>query len=136
MNAAQRKGILGASALVLLAFGGGKFWSDRKAQRFASATAREKGWILIEQYGCTECHQDNNSFRAPLLKDLVGRTIRLQDGRERQADEEYVKKSIMDPKAEVRQGYQPIMPSYEGRIGADELAFIVAALRPESLQKP
>jgi cytochrome c oxidase subunit 2 len=42
------------------------------------------------------------------------------------ADERYVRDSILNPKNEVAAGYAPVMPTFAGQIGEDDLAKLVA----------
>src|SRR5436305_8189970 len=54
------------------------------------------------------------SGRAPSLETLYNRPVRLQDGRTVIADENYLRESILNPRAKVVAGYEPIMPTFQG----------------------
>jgi cytochrome c oxidase subunit II len=59
--------------------------------------------------------------------------VQLQDGRTVLADENYLRESILSPRAKVVAGYEPIMPAFQGVIPEDELLELLAfikALRP------
>ena len=100
----------------------------RQQAAYAAATPPERGWMLIDSRGCTDCHQADSSYRAPLLRGLIGRTVKLADGRTLIADAAYVRRSLLEPKREISAGYQGVMPTYEGRLSDEELDEIVAAL--------
>lgn len=101
-----------------------------KAERLASSTVAERGWVLIEDNGCTSCHQNGSSFRAPILENLYGSKVTLMDGTEHVVDDAYVRESLLEPKAKVSAGYQGIMPSYKGLLTDEEIALITEALKP------
>ena len=63
--------------------------------------------------------------------------MRLQDGGTVIADENYLRESILNPRAKIAAGYEPIMPTYQG-MKEDELLELLAfikALRPGDTPK-
>ena len=44
-------------------------------------------------------------------------------------DENYVRESILVPKAKVVAGFQPVMPSYKGQLSDDDLDSLVAYIK-------
>ena len=69
---------------------------------------------LFLEKGCRACHSiDGTPGVGPTFKGLFGKTVTvLTDGKERTmvADETYLKKSILEPGADVVKGFPPIMP--------------------------
>ncbi len=69
---------------------------------------------LLQDKGCIACHTiDGMEKVGPTFKGLYGRKVFvITAGKEREiiADDEYIKRSIKDPKADVVKGFQPIMP--------------------------
>jgi cytochrome c oxidase subunit 2 len=57
--------------------------------------------------------------------------IVLTDGKERKlvADEAYLRKSILEPNADVVKGFPPIMPSQEGLLTDQEIDALVSYLK-------
>jgi cytochrome c oxidase subunit 2 len=88
-----------------------------------------RGFELFRRYGCSGCHAAGASVHAPDLNGLLGRTVHLQDGRSLVADENYVRDSILLPKKDVVAGFAPIMPSFAGQIGEEDLMAIIEYLR-------
>jgi len=88
-----------------------------------------RGFALFRQYGCSGCHAAGSSVHAPDLTNLLGRRVHLQDGREITADEAYVRDSIYLPRKDVVAGYEPIMPSFAGQIGEEDLLAIIEYIR-------
>jgi cytochrome c oxidase subunit 2 len=65
----------------------------------------------------------------PTFKGLYGRTVELEDGSTVVADEEYIRRSIEDPSAQVVQGYPDAMPSHD--LSDDEVDALILFLREE-----
>lgn len=88
-----------------------------------------RGFELFRRYGCSGCHDPRSSVHAPDLNGLLGRTVHLADGRSLVADENYVRDAILLPKKDVVAGFEPIMPSFAGQIGEEDLMAIIEYLR-------
>jgi cytochrome c oxidase subunit 2 len=81
---------------------------------------------VFEGQGCTGCHSlDGSEMVGPSLKNIWHRELEVveADGKKRQvvADEAYLRRAILEPGAEVVEGYDDIMPPYEGLVSDDEL---------------
>lgn len=88
-----------------------------------------QGAVLFRRFGCSGCHDPRSTVHAPDLNDLYGRTVPLADGSQVRADDRYLHDSIMLPKSQIAAGYAPIMPSYQGRIGEDNVLALLAYLK-------
>lgn len=125
--------MLVSGVIVIVLLGVGYVWKKQQFEAaYAAASPYEKGWMLIEDRGCTACHQSENSFRAPILKNLIGQSVQLADGRRVTVDAAYVRRALIAPKEEVSAGYQPVMPSYAEQLSEEEIDAIIAALAPAS----
>src|SRR5262249_24448880 len=71
-----------------------------------------QGGRLFQQLGCNGCHRSDSLARAPMLEGLYGRPVRLQDGSQVIADDAYLRNSVLNPSAQVVDGWQPIMPPF------------------------
>jgi len=99
----------------------------------AGATLQAKGQSLAQSKGCTACHSvDGSPGVGPSWKGLYGKQETLADGSVVAANEEYLKKSIRDPSAQVVKGYPPIMPKME--FSDEEIAAFLAYI--ESMKAP
>jgi len=87
------------------------------------------GQALFEAKACNSCHRPDTAARAPILDDLYGREVVLNDGRTITADEGYLRESIMDPASKIVAGYQPIMPTYRGQLSEEEILELLSHLR-------
>jgi cytochrome c oxidase subunit 2 len=101
-------------------------------------TLAAQGKDLFRRYGCSGCHEAGGTVRAPRLEGVFGSPVPLSDGSVVIADERYVRDSILDPKAQVAAGYAPVMPTFAGQIGEDDLAKLVAyveSIGPEQARR-
>ncbi len=87
-------------------------WYGAKA---APAKGAEEGLKLLQSKGCLGCHTTDGTKKVgPTYKGLYGSMVTvITDGKERtiRADEEYIRRSVLDPKADIVKGYPPIMPT-------------------------
>jgi cytochrome c oxidase subunit II len=83
------------------------------------------GAALFVSKACVTCHRPDTAARAPILVGLFGRKVALQDGRSIVADETYIRESILNPQAKIVAGYQPIMPTFQGQVGEEELLQLI-----------
>ena len=100
------------------------------------AEAAEKemdGMGLLQAKGCKGCHSlDGSRLVGPTFKGLFGqKRLVVTEGAEREvaADEDYLRKSILDPNADVVKDYPAIMPSQQGRVTEEELEQIIKVLK-------
>jgi cytochrome c oxidase subunit 2 len=93
---------------------------DRWLGERAEGSLAFQGRNLFLKFECTSCH-GRETQRAPILEDLYGRKVPLRDGRTVVADDGYIRESILDPRAKIVQGWEPIMPTFKGQL-ADENA--------------
>jgi cytochrome c oxidase subunit 2 len=86
----------------------------------------ERGRNLATTLGCLRCHSiDGEKHIGPSWLDLYRREEKLTDGQQVVVDEAYLTESMMDPRARVVAGFDPVMPSFRGRIeGADTAALV------------
>lgn len=101
-------------------------WLSNGTQNIPVVRAGEN---LFRSLGCSGCHSPGASVRAPLLDGVYGNPVPLQDGRVVQADEQYLRDCLLIPQAQVVAGYDPVMPSFSGRISEDQLFELVTYIK-------
>jgi len=78
------------------------------------AASKDKGRQVLEGKGCLGCHSTDGTAKiGPTFKGLYDSKVTvLTNGQERtiEADEDYLRRSIKDPKADLVKGYPGIMP--------------------------
>lgn len=92
-------------------------------------TMAAQGAARFRQYGCSGCHGANASVHAPTLDGLFGKPVQLEGGGVVVADERYIHDSVMLPRKEITAGYVPIMPSFQGQIGEEDLLDIIEYIK-------
>jgi cytochrome c oxidase subunit II len=95
----------------------------------ASETPAAAGAKLFQDFACSSCHRDDAMAQAPQLKGLFGKTVELQGGATAVADETYIRESIVLPQAKVVNGFQPIMPTFQGLVSEEQLLQLIAYVR-------
>ena len=92
-------------------------------------TLAERGGRLFRDLGCSGCHLGSSVARAPRLQGVYGKPVPLQSGEVVMADDKYIRDSIIFPQLQIAASYEPIMPTFDGYLGEDELLQLVAYIR-------
>jgi cytochrome c oxidase subunit II len=71
-----------------------------------------------------------------VLQGLYDRKHEFVEGPAIDADANYIRESILIPRAKVVAGYAPVMPSYKGQLSDDDIASIIAYLETLSTKSP
>ncbi len=99
------------------------------ARQDVTGTLAAEGGQLFRQLGCGGCHGTGAAVRAPTLAGLYGKPAPLSDGSIEIVDERFIRDAILKPRGKIAAGYQPLMPSYEGKISEDELIRVTAYIK-------
>ena len=119
------------------------------AQNGGTGSLAASGAILFMRYGCSGCHggsgaagngvggnESQSTVRAPPLAGLYMSPVPLSDGSVVIADERYIHDSIVFPERQIVAGYAPIMPSFAGQIGEEDIFKLVAYIKSLAAQRP
>ena len=87
------------------------------------------GEKLFRDLACATCHRNDAAGRGPVLQGLFGKTVTLQNGEKVRADEAYIRESILNPRAKVTAGFQPIMPTFQGLVSEEQLLQLIEYIR-------
>lgn len=89
-----------------------------------------KGLAVVEAKACLSCHStDGSAGTGPTWKGLAGSEVPLADGRTVTADRPYLRRSILEPDAEIVKAYPPgVMSSTitPGSVTPEEADAVVA----------
>jgi cytochrome c oxidase subunit 2 len=105
----------------------------------AEGSAALDGRKLFLKHQCISCHRIDNGAHAPVLENLYGRPVRLRDGRTVTADAAYIRECILFPSRTVVEGFEPIMPTFQGQVTEEEVLQLIAYIRSlgrDSLPRP
>ena len=94
------------------------------------------GERLFHQLGCSGCHAENSKVRAPSLVGLYGKPVPITGGGFVTADERYLHDSIVMPAKQIVQGYENLMPSFEGQLNEEQLFQLVQYLKYLGREQP
>jgi cytochrome c oxidase subunit 2 len=91
------------------------------------------GAKLFQDKGCFACHSvDGTPKIGPTLKGAFGHRLTvITAGKEREvvADEAYLRKSLLDPQADIVKGFPPIMPPQKGALTDAEIDALIDYLK-------
>jgi cytochrome c oxidase subunit 2 len=108
---------------------------EYRSQSDSSAeTLESRGAQLFQQKACITCHEGPSPI-GPSLVGIMGRRVLLTTGQEVTADDNYLRRSILDPQAEIVKGYQPVMPSFQGQLSEQQLAALIAYIKSKKSEK-
>ena len=88
-----------------------------------------EGEGLYAKFGCGACHAPESRVMAPKLGGIAGQPVHLQGGATVAADDAYLKRSILEPRADIVAGYAPIMPSYASVADSAQADALVAYIK-------
>jgi cytochrome c oxidase subunit 2 len=95
----------------------------------AAVSPAAAGQKLFTELNCVTCHRSDSQGRGPVLDGVAGSSVRLQSGEVVTADEAYLRESIVSPSARIVEGYQPIMPTYQGQVSEEALFQLIAYIQ-------
>ncbi len=90
----------------------------------------ELGRLVYENKGCATCHSiDGTRGQGPSWKGIYGNVEQGTDGKGHLVDENYIRESVLYPQAVIVQGYQPIMPTFQGLLREREILGVIAYIK-------
>ena len=96
------RSLLVAAVCALAIAGCGGSDSDSGSSGGGSATGED----LYREYACAGCHSlDGDDGTGPTFKGLAGSTVELEGGETAEATREYLRRAIVEPDAEIVEGY-------------------------------
>jgi cytochrome c oxidase subunit 2 len=78
---------------------------------------KSQGEKLYVSKGCKQCHSlDGTAGTGPTFQGMWGQSRSFTDGTSATVDENYVRESILDPMVKIRSGFNPVMPTFKGKL--------------------
>jgi len=103
-------------------------WLSGNANQESPVAAGQR--LFTQTLGCASCHkEDGSGGRGPALTGLLGSTVRLDNGQTVTANEDYIRESIINPRAKLVAGFQPIMPTFQGQLTEEQLLQLVTYIK-------
>lgn len=108
-------------------------WVQKAANIIGTMPDDEAGKQIFNNNGCAQCHAVEPGKMAagggPNLVGIFGETHRFRGGTSAVVDENYLRESILEPNAKVREGFQAVMPVFKGRLTDDEIRVIIQYIK-------
>jgi cytochrome c oxidase subunit 2 len=105
-------------------------WLEEASDIFRDRSLPEVGELLYNQRGCKQCHTvDGSAGTGPTFYGVYGSSHGLADGGSVTVDENYIRESILEPRAKITAGYDAVMPTYQGRLKDKEITAIIEYLK-------
>jgi cytochrome c oxidase subunit 2 len=92
-------------------------------------TMVEAGQRQFQELGCETCHKTASSGRGPSLVGIYGKKEKLNNGQLVTVDVDYIRESILHPRAKIVEGYEPIMPIFDGQISEQTVLEMVSYIK-------
>ncbi len=105
-------------------------WLEAGAGGGEGMSPAEYGAKLYKSKACVTCHTiDGSKLVGPSFKGVFGTTATLAKGGTMPVDENFVRAHILNPKSLTIQGYDPVMPTYQGILNDKQLDALVAFIK-------
>jgi cytochrome c oxidase subunit II len=101
-------------------------WLDGGASQESPVAAGQK---LFTSLACVTCHTGESGARGPNLAGVAGHEVELQGGVKVIADDAYLRESIVNPAAKIVNGFQPLMPTFQGMVTEEQLLQLIVYLK-------
>ncbi|MBI4849147.1 MAG: cytochrome c oxidase subunit II [Nitrospirae bacterium] len=106
-------------------------WYAKKEE--AAAPKGRDALAIMKKNACLDCHTTDGTVEiGPSFKGIFGKKEKvITNGREREVvvDEEYLKRSLIEPDADVVKGFDAIMPSQKGALTDEEISVIIEYIK-------
>lgn len=105
-------------------------WLESNQSLGEGLTLEEYGEQLYRTKACVTCHSNDGTVRdGPSFKDRFGTEVLMSDGSRVIVDENYIRESILNPKSRIANGFQPIMPTFQGLLRDRQIDALVAYIK-------
>jgi len=105
-------------------------WLEEGSSGGEGISLEEYGRKLYVSKACNTCHSlENKNLVGPAFNGIYGKTRVFTSGEKLDADENYLRESILEPQAKVVAGFDPVMPTYQGLLGDREIDAIIAYMK-------
>jgi len=88
-----------------------------------------RGEQLFQQLACSSCHLPDGGGRGPSLSGMFGKQIQLANGTSVTADDSYIRESILTPHAKLVNGYQAVMPTFQGLVNEEGVMSLIEYIK-------
>jgi cytochrome c oxidase subunit 2 len=99
-------------------------------RRAPGLTPVQSGAQIYRSAQCYTCHSvDGSAGTGPTWRGVYNHPVPLADGTTVNADENYLRRSILEPNAQVVRGFNPVMPTYRGSLTEWQLGDLIEYMK-------
>ncbi len=100
------------------------------AKNPAIKTVADQGRELYKQLACGSCHGAADTIRGPSLNGIYGSKRRLAIGEPVEANDDYLRESILNPGAKLNAGYENTMPQdYKAQLTEEQVRNLIEHIK-------
>ncbi len=97
-------------------------WLQEGDEEMKKMPLKDLGQMVWENKGCSTCHSlDGTRGTGPSWKGIWGKQELLSTGKSVLVDENYVRTSILDPQKDIVNGFEGVMPTFQGLLREREI---------------
>lgn len=105
-------------------------WLETASDFLSTLPPVEAGALLYQKRGCAQCHSvDGTGGVGPTLLASFGNRRSFTDGSTGVMDENYIRESLLQPRAKVVAGFDPVMPTFQGRLKEEEIDVLITYIK-------
>lgn len=105
-------------------------WKENAADIYKDKSPVQIGELVRTMKGCATCHTvDGSPGTGPTWLGIWGETHQFTNGSSAVVDENYIRESILDPGAKIRNGFPNQMVSYQGQLSEEEMNGLIAYIQ-------
>lgn len=105
-------------------------WVQENQVEDTTTPLPELGEKLYTSKACWTCHSNDGTTKVgPTFKGIFGKQETMADGSVVTVDEDYLRESMLQPNARVVQGFQPVMPTYQGQLTEREISGLIEYIK-------
>jgi len=108
-----------------------EWMSKQQAMAQAMEAGEAGGTQYAQTFGCLGCHStDGSELVGPTFQGLFGSQRTFEDGTSGVADEAYLRRSILDPGAQIVQGFSDVMrKDYADEVAEEQIEALVEFIK-------
>lgn len=107
-------------------------WLESAQAAIDNLSPVDAGKRLYMTRGCMQCHSVDGTNRpggGPSFLGTFGTQQSMTTGIKLLVDENFIRDSILNPTANIRSGFRPLMPTYQGQLTDRDIDHLVAFIR-------
>lgn len=105
-------------------------WLEKSNTEGEGMPLKDYGQILYTKRACVTCHSiDGSDVTGPSFLGRYGTELLMTDGSRVLMDENYMRESILDPKARIANGYEAVMPTFQGALKDRQIDALIAYIK-------